>query len=151
MKAFMRAAFGSAIVLTLFPGFVYAAPLVGGNRAGDGDVIISNITGSLSQNAADPDAEKLAQTRLPSGKISKLKVNVFFPPAPNPGGNGAFMVRLNGANTALGCSVITTGKTASCSSNAVVNVPNNGRLDIRLTNTSGNGNSAYFNYAFDFQ
>lgn len=82
MKAFMRAAFGSAIVLTLFPGFVYAAPLVGGNRAGDGDVIISNITGSLSQNAADPDAEKLAQTRLPSGKISKLKVNVFFPPAP---------------------------------------------------------------------
>jgi hypothetical protein len=142
----------SAIILVV-PALCFGAPalagllLGGGQQVGDSDTKYSNFTGSFSISTTSPDAEKIVQTRLPAGTLSKLKLSVFFS---SMGGSGTVMIRLNGADTPLTCTATAAGKTGSCNSNATVNVPNNAKLSVRVTNTSGNGSGALFNYSLQF-
>jgi hypothetical protein len=75
------------------------------------------------------------------GVLSKLWVRVTTATVPTSG-NLTVMVRVNGADTALNCTVLGTGQCRTGSTS--VNLPGGARLAIRIANTfPDSGNVAY--------
>ena len=77
------------------------------------------------------EGEAAIQIRLPAGTLSNLRVHVQTQNVPSSG-SLIVMVRINGADTALTCSVTTTG---DCTSTASVAIKDNDRLALEITNS----------------
>ena len=89
--------------------------------------------------------ESSAQLNMPAGTLSRLRVKVTTAAAP-ASGSFTLMVRVNGADTTLTCSVAGTGQ---CNAgNKVKGLLNNSLLAIRTSNTfTGTGGSIGYTYS----
>jgi len=91
--------------------------------------------------------EQAVQIRIPKGQLRDLRVSVTTESVPSSG-SLTVMVRLNGANTLLTCSVT---QTADCNSIKAVNVPGGGsRLAIRHSNNFVDAGSILLSYTLIF-
>jgi len=113
----------------------------GGAGIGGGTIF---LTPSGAGYSADfPSAglgESVAQVPFPAGTLSKLRVKLFTENAPS-GGSVSVMVRVNGANTTVTCSLPASGICTSGTKTKAVN--NNGLVAIRVTsNLADAGNVA---------
>jgi hypothetical protein len=95
------------------------------------------------------DGENAIQIRLPEGTLSRLSIRVRTATAAT-GGSYVVTVRINGADTALTCTV--TGQ-ADCTTAANVTVPvNDGdRLALEITSTLANEGNNTVNYSMLFR
>jgi hypothetical protein len=92
--------------------------------------------------------EEAAQVLFPAGTLSKLRVKLTTENAPTSG-TFTLMVRVNGTDTNLTCSLTEAG---TCSAgNKVKALNNNALLAIRVTNTLNAGAGAQaFTYSMQF-
>ena len=86
--------------------------------------------------------EQSVQLRLPKGQLRDLRVNLTTETVPT-GGSFTLMVRVNGANTLLTCSVAATG---DCNSTKKVNLAAGSRVAIRTVNTLTDAGNTIFTY-----
>jgi|GEM_PF-2623998 len=140
-------------------GTIQEADLATSARVGD---VRQILTGGFNQGAAfangftgpgwtttlSPDypdtgeGEAAVQIRMPAGTLSNLRVHVQTENVP-AGGTLTVMVRVNGADTALSCSVTATG---DCTDTGSVNISANDRVALEITtdlNTEGNWTLTY--------
>jgi len=92
------------------------------------------------------DGENAAQLRMPAGTLSRLRVRVRTQNAPTSG-TLTVMVRINGANSTVTCSVSGTG---NCNSPNAVAVPNNGRFAIQVNSTLADEGNWTLTYTLEF-
>jgi hypothetical protein len=120
----------------------------GGVGIGGGTVF---VTPSGPGNSADfPSAgigESVAQAPFPAGTLSKLRVKLFTQNVPT-GGSLSVMVRVNGADTTLTCSLTASG--VCTSGNKTKSVNNNGLVALRLTSDLTDAAHTQVSYTLQF-
>jgi hypothetical protein len=124
--------------------------LSGGNSVGPGAILFSGPGMSNIYNANFPgpgQGEGAAQIRLPPGELTALRVNVHTENPPTPGGKLNVMVRVNGTNSKLSCSVAGPG---DCTSMNTVILPKESRVTIRVTNTLIDAGFVTFTYSMTY-
>ena len=112
------------------------------SEAGDPRFTAPGYTNQLTDTFPGPGlAESATQLKMQAGTLSKLRVKLTTATAPSSG-KLKVIVRINGSNTALRCTLSGTG---SCSSgNKSVSITNKSKLSVLVSNDFvGSGNLSY--------
>jgi hypothetical protein len=123
--------------------------LSGGGFATQGATMFTAPGIPFAHLAADlgGKGESAVSIRMQAGTLSGLKVKVTSQTTPT-GGSLAFMVRKNGANTTITCTV--SGAASNCQSNNSVVFANDDRLSVRNVNTLTGATTTKFTYTLLF-
>jgi hypothetical protein len=105
-------------------------------------------TGFLSPSGGGFNTEAKSQTPFPAGTLSKLRVKLTTDNVPT-GGSFTLMVRVNGADTNLTCSLTASGICTSGNKAKALN--NNGLVGIRIDSdlTDAGGTAVTWSFQLD--
>jgi hypothetical protein len=92
--------------------------------------------------------ESAAQLRMSAGVLSALRVKLTTQTTPSSG-TLSVRVRINGANTALTCTV-TAGGNCNSPNGTTVAVAANDKLAVRISNNFPGGNDIAYTYTLQF-